>query len=74
MTASDNPESSDECKEDVRVMLEFDESDDRKRYSGERIENAIGNIKAAAEVGKQILRERGTEFLGNLTKPLLRQE
>jgi hypothetical protein len=45
-------------------MLEFHDSDDRKRYSDVRIDN---NIKAAAQAGKRILQEHGQEFLRELT-------
>jgi hypothetical protein len=68
MSVRDNDEDlSDECREDIRAVLVFHDSEDRKRYSAERLDNDLDDIRKAAEGGMCILKEHGHEFLRDLT-------
>jgi hypothetical protein len=61
MSAPNDEDLSEECKENKRVALAFLDSEERKRYSSQRINTDLGDIEAAAE-GKRILKEHGREL------------
>jgi len=63
---------SEECKKDIEESLSYLNSEARKNYSSQRIQNDVGNYKISAAGGAKILRKHGAKLLNSISE--LRKE
>jgi hypothetical protein len=71
MSAPNDEDLSEECKENRRVALAFLDSEERKRYSSQHINDDLGDIEATSAEGKRILKKHGRELCRVLINPMI---